>query len=102
MAVKLDKFAISFPEGDGVDEDKADWSPTKAVVDAFLDAVKAFARVFRSEIDEYVVDAPNTVVFEADLGFLPRWIRWLPFLRRIKVTVKMIDEFIDGVLPGDK
>lgn len=75
------------------DEDKRDWSPAKALGDAFLDGLRAFRREFFGELEEYRLQAPKTVVFR--VGLPVRFFRWV----KIKVTVEMIHEFVSGLIP---
>lgn len=75
------------------DEDKRDWSPVRALTDAFLDGLKAFREAFFGELEEYRLQAPKTVVFK--VGLPVRFFRWI----KVSVTVEMIYEFLDGLIP---
>jgi len=75
------------------DEDKTDWSPARALGDAFLDGLKAFRSKFFGELEEFRLQAPKTVVFR--IGLPVRFLSWI----RFKVTVEMIAEFLDHLIP---
>lgn len=95
MAVRLSSFDVSFTP----DEDKSDWTPVRAVTDAFVDGCKAFLEKFRGEMDEYADARPDLVLFSLDLGFLPRWVRWVPFVgSKLDITVAEVDSFVDGLI----